>query len=81
MRISREIDFNYLMDECWSGAVDTLRTIYEHNKEDMLMQILEENYSEEIPTLTEINDLLWFDDAWLFEMLEIDPDDDDEDDV
>ena len=26
MRISREIDFNYLMDECWSGAIDTLST-------------------------------------------------------
>ena len=32
--VRRELDFNDLMDECWSGAIDTLNTIQENNKED-----------------------------------------------
>ena len=66
------------MDECWSGAEDTLKTIQKYGKEDALMILLEENYCDEIPTIREINDILRFDDEWVFEMLGIDPDDDDE---
>lgn len=80
MRVCKEVDFSDLMRECWSGAIDTLETIQEHDKEDMFMQMLEENYYECIPTLTEINDLLWFDDEWIFESLGINPDEDDEED-
>ena len=80
MKICKEIDFSDLTRECWSGALDTLETIEAHDKEDMFMQMLEENFEDNIPTLTEINDLLWFDDEWIFEMLGIDTDSDDDDD-
>lgn len=80
MRIAKDVDFSDLMRECWSGAIETLETIQDHDKEDALMQLLEENFWDEVPTLTAINDLLWFDDEWVFEMLGINPNDDDEDD-
>ena len=85
MRVCEEISFNDLFNRCWSGAIDTLETIQENDKEDMFMQMLEENYCDEIPTLTEINDLLWFDSDWIFESLGIseeeeeEEEDDDED--
>lgn len=78
--VKKELDFSDLQRECWSGAVNTLETIAEHDKEDALMILLEEIYCDEIPTMTEINDILRFDDEWLFDSLGIDPDDDDEED-
>ena len=78
MRVCKEIDFSDLMRECLSGAIDTLEMIQEHDKEDELMALLEENFFEEVPTLTAINDLLWFDSEWIFETLEIDPDEEED---
>ena len=71
MWIKEEYTFQDLKEQCWSGAIDTLKTIEEHGKEDLFMSILEEIYQEEIPTMTEINDFLWFEDDDIFEMLEI----------
>lgn len=87
MRVCEELDFNDLMNRCWAGAVDTLNTIYDNDKEDEFMGLLEEEFFSEVPTLTAINDLLWFDSDWVFEMLGIseeeeeeEEDDDDDDD-
>ena len=71
MWIKEEYTFQDLKNQCWSGAIDTLEIIEEHEKEDLFMSILEEIYQEEIPTMTEINDFLWFQDDDIFEMLEI----------
>lgn len=78
--VKRELDFHDLLDECWSGALDTLNTIYEHDKEEELMSLLALDCFATTPDLTAVNDLLWFEDTWIFEMLGIDPDDDDEED-
>ena len=78
MRVCEEISFNDLFNRCWSGAIDTLETIQENDKEDMFMQMLEENYCDEVPTLTEINDLLWFDSDWIFESLGISEEEEEE---
>lgn len=79
MRVCKEVDFHNLMDECWSGAIDTLNTIYDNDKEKELMLLLEENFRYDIPTMTEVNDLLWFDSEWIFETLGINPDDEEDD--
>ena len=70
MYIKQDMDFNDLMNNCWSGAVDTLRTIEEHDKEDELMQLLEDAF-DECPDITRINDYLWFSDEDIFECLGI----------
>ena len=80
MKVCKELDFSDLMRECWSGAIDTLETIAEHDKEDALMMLLEEIYCDEVPTMTEINDNLRFDDEYLFDSLGIDLEDDEDDD-
>ena len=70
-----KIDINNFSDLerlCWSGAQDTLAEIREAGKEDKLMEALEMIFADgETPTLTQINDTLWFidDDAWLKEYL------------
>lgn len=76
--VKRELDFNDLMNECWSGALETLRTISEHDKEDELMSFLGYDVLGETPDLGDVNDLLWFDSEWIFEQLGINDDDDTE---
>ena len=77
-----KIDINSFSDLerlCWSGAQDTLAEIREAGKEDKLMEALEIIFADgETPTLTQVNDTLWFidDDAWLKEYLGLDSDED-----
>ena len=59
-----------LKDELWSGALDTMETIIQAGKLQDLMDLLEEMYPEPVG-ITTINDLLWFDDDFLFEQLSI----------
>ena len=42
------------------------------------MNLLEEAFSEEVPTMTAVNDLIRFDYDWIYERLGIDPDEEDE---
>ncbi len=68
MKIVSEIgleEFN-----AWSGAVTTKERIIEEGKEREFEDLIEEYYPEGL-TDTELNDLLWFEDEWLFESLGI----------
>lgn len=80
MEIKDYYGFDDLENRCWSGAEDTLATIREHDMEDEFMDWLESYFGDEIPTLTEVNDLLRFDDDWVFEQIGLDPDDEEYDD-
>jgi len=75
MSIVKEISAFELRDTLWSGALDTLETIIENDKLQELMGLLEELYPEPVD-ITTINDLLWFDDDFIFEQLSIEQDDD-----
>lgn len=78
MEIKREYDFYDLLDNCWSGALNTLKVIQENDKENDFMDYLESLYGENIPTLTEVNDLLWFEPESIYEALEIENDSEDD---
>lgn len=79
MYIKRDFDFRDLQYNCWGGAIDTLNTIQENDKEEELMSFLSIDCFLDMPDLTDVNDLLWFEDEWIFEKLGIDIDSDDED--
>lgn len=70
MEIKKDYNFNDLKKNSWSGAVDTLEIIEENEKEEELMALLENTF-EDVPTETEVNDFLWFDDDFIFEELGI----------
>lgn len=70
MEIKKDYNFNDLKKNSWSGAIDTLETIEENEKEEELMALLENTF-EDVPTETEVNDFLWFDDDFIFEELGI----------
>lgn len=52
----------------WCGAVETYERIQKEDKLDDLEMLLEECYPEGI-TMTQINDILWFDSEWVYEQL------------
>lgn len=68
MEIKKEVSFEELVRGSWSGAVDTLETVVENGKEDELMDLMEEVF-QETPTETEVNDFLWFDTEYIFDVL------------
>lgn len=80
MYIKQDFGFNDLMNNCWAGAINTLKTIEEHDKENELMEYLE-TACDDCPSLTYINDLLWFDSDFIFECLGIVLDEEDEEEI
>jgi len=64
----------------WAGAVDTWNKIEEENMIDELESMLEDLYPEGL-TVTQLNDILWFDSEMILEQLGIaEPEDDEEED-
>ena len=72
MYVKIEMDYRTLKNNSWSGALDTLKDIEEADKEDELMYLLEEIFTDTIPTETEINDFLWFERDYIYESLGLD---------
>ncbi len=74
-------------DYMWGGALTTLDDVVEQGREDEAMVIIDEYFSEDtlgyIPSLTELNDFLWFslpDIMHLYDDEEYSDDDDEDDD-
>ena len=68
MKITSEMSLKNF--KAWSGAKDTLNKLIELDKCDDLEFILEDLYPNGM-TETQLNDILWFDDEWIYETLGI----------
>ena len=65
--------------DAWSGAVDTKERIIQEGKADEFDNLIDELYPDGLSE-TQLNDILWFEEDWIFEMLGIsDEEEDDED--
>ena len=68
MEVIKDIGNYYeLKENSWSGALDTLEDIEKADKEQELMQFLEEIFADRTPTEAEVNDLLWFEREYIYE--------------
>ena len=74
LNIIKDINEYELKGELWSGAIDTLDVIIENGKLQDLIFLLQELYQEPV-NITTINDLLWFEDDFIYEQLHIVVDD------
>ena len=61
---------NLLSFDAWSGAVETKETIIQNNKSDDFDSLIEELYPDGLSE-TALNDILWFEEEWIFETLGI----------
>ena len=77
MYVKTDLDFNDLENECWE-CDSVLDAISENNKEEEFMDLPEEQFGGDIPTMTEVNDFIRFEDDFIFDALEIRIDDDEE---
>ena len=62
--------------DAWSGAVDTKERIIQEGKADEFDNLIEELYPDGLSE-TQLNDILWFEEDWLFEMLGISDEEED----
>lgn len=68
-------EFNVDTFPWWTGAKDTIAEVKKHNKMDELQQLIEENFSDKVPTATEVNDFVWLERSWILTQLGIEDDD------
>ena len=68
MKINYDLSLSQF--EAWSGAVRTKDIIMENNLEIEFENLINELYPDGIDATT-LNDILWFEDQWIFETLNI----------
>ena len=78
IEVKEELDFWDLMNKVWGQAYDTLNTIWEKDKEEEFMQYLNDAFCSEMPSLTEVNDLLAYDWQDVFNALDISEEEEEE---
>ena len=72
MKVCKE--FSLEMFKPWQGGKDTKNTIIEHGKAKEFDFLLNELYPDGL-TETEVNDLLWFEEDWIYESIGIEIED------
>lgn len=78
MYVKQDMDFDDLMENCWGQASQVLDEIYEKDKENDFMFLLEEEFSS-IPDLTEINDFIAYEWEYIYSQIGMDDEDEDDD--
>ena len=68
MKITSEMSLRNF--KAWAGGKVTLNKLIELDKCDDLEFILDDLYPDGI-TNTQLNDILWFEDEWIYDMLGI----------
>lgn len=66
MTIKREVSLQGF--EFWGYAADFANQLTPHEL-DLIEETLEDAYGSEIPTETEINDIFWFEQDWVADIL------------
>lgn len=68
MKIYKEIDLQSF--DAWQGAIETKQIILENYKQNAFNSLIEELYPNGIDE-TQLNDILWFESDYLYEVLNI----------
>ena len=55
----------------WCGAKETVNAVRKANKMDELQLLIEDHFSNQIPSQTVINDFVWFNSDFIFSQLGI----------
>ena len=76
MKIYKEIN-SLLEFEPWCGAKSTWKKLVDHDCAERAIEILEESYPEGLSE-TAFNDILWFEFEWLYKMLGLPTDEQEE---
>lgn len=72
MYVKIELDINDLIEQCWSGAEKLASKIYDLGLEEELFELMNEIFHGVTPSITEVNDFLRFEDAYIASCLGVD---------
>lgn len=64
-------EFNVDTFPWWSGAKDTIAEVRKAKKMDELQMYIEEAFIKEVPTVTQLNDYVWFNQENIYKVLGI----------
>jgi len=70
-------NMNLVDFDAWSGAVETKQAIIDAGKAEDFDSLIEELYPDGL-TETQLNDILWFEEDWIFENLGISEEEEEE---
>lgn len=77
IKVTQEMDFTDIWSTAWGQAYNILEEIWNANKVEELMNLLEEVFPDEADR-TELNDLLAYDWEWVYSQIGMPIDDDEE---
>lgn len=77
IKVTQEMDFTDIWSTAWGQAYNILEEIWNANKVEELMNLLEEVFPDEVDR-TELNDLLAYDWEWVYSQIGMPIDDDEE---
>lgn len=78
MIVTIELDNIYdLLENCWGQARQILNEIKDADKDDDLIQHLEDIFGDQTPSLTELNDYLAYDWEYIYDAIGMSTDDND----
>jgi len=66
------VDFSVDSFPFWSGAEDTVKDVREAGKTAELQAVVEEQFSDRVPTATQVNDFVWFERGFIYSQLGLD---------
>jgi len=73
-------NMNLVDFDAWSGAVETKQAIIDAGKAEDFDSLIEELYPDGL-TETQLNDILWFDEDWIFENLGMNEEEEEEEET
>ena len=68
MTITSEMNLRNFV--AWSGAIETQKVILENGKEEEFVRLVDDSYPDGLSE-TQLNDILWFEEEWIYECLDI----------
>ena len=79
MYIKKEMNWNDIKENSWSGAVQVIEEIENQGREDEAMNLIEEMFYDEVPDETDVNDFICFNIEDMLHLYEEEDEDEEED--
>ena len=70
--IKKEMKWNDIKENSWSGAVPVCEEIEKQGREDEAMSLISDVFYGEVPDETQVNDFIWFDLADMLHLYDYD---------
>lgn len=79
MFVKTEInDFETIAENAWSGAIQVCQEVIRQGRENEAMCLIEDIFAETMPSVTQLNDFIWFELGDIMHLWDAEEDDEEE---